>query len=85
LRHLPETVSLLKSRGHVNADFYPVWYVWSEAAVAKKLMDRELTRQTISRFVVAIAATPKQGKKAKSAAQKAGKMFSDFLKGLSDG
>lgn len=48
-------------------------------------MDRELISHTMSRFVVAVAATPKQGKKAKSAAQKAGKMFSDFLKGLSDG
>lgn len=82
MRHLPDTVSFLKSQGHVYADFYPLWKVWSEATTARRRLNLELASQTMSRYVAAVASTPQQKK---ANVQKAKKLFNDFLKGLSDG
>jgi len=81
LKHLPDTVSFLKSQGHVHADRYPVWRVWWEAGIAKRRLNLELASNTTAHYVAAVAATPGS----KKSAQKATKLFNDFIKGLTDG
>lgn len=78
---MPETVSFLKSQGHVYAEFYPLWKVWMEADIARRRINQELASQTMSRYVAAVAASPQT----KQAAQRAKKLFNDFIKGLTDG
>lgn len=79
---MPDTVSFLKSQGHVYADFYPIWKIWTEALIVRRRMNLDLANHTMSRYVAAVAATPQHKK---SGAQKAMKLFNDYLKGLSDG
>lgn len=50
--------------------------------VARRRVNNETASDTMSRYIVAIATAPKQGKKAKVTAEKARKLFDNYIKGL---
>lgn len=74
---LPDTVSFLKSEGHLYAEHYPIWRLWAEAKIARARINRMLGSQAIVQYKASATAF--------SGSRKANKAFTEFIKELFDG